>query len=235
MARPTLFTHPKFRRLCHELKLSVPLALGHLELLWRVAYESGDALIGDEIDVELASQWEGNPGAWAATLLRLHLLDQSPEGLSIHDLRDHEPEYVKDRRRKEAERRAAGIKARDETRHQETSVRDASRKFPDESGTVPEVSGTPAPAPAPAPVKGAGGRGEPPPAPSGAPAARGRDESRKTYASHTPSNGNVAANPPRDRKVSKGDAEQIALTMRELAEFDRLHPEIAEAARKERR
>jgi len=137
MARPTLFTHPKFRRLCHDLGLSRPTALGHMELLWRVAYESGEALIGDATDVELAAEWDGEAGVFAATLVRLRFVDERDGGLAIHDLADHEPEYVKDRRKKERQRRAKGVQERELTRHQEGRERETPGIVPGTSREVP--------------------------------------------------------------------------------------------------
>ena len=74
MPRPTLFDHPKFARLCYDLRMPRPHVLGHLEFLWKVAYASGNARIGDAVDVELAAAWEGEPGALAAAQIgRAHV------------------------------------------------------------------------------------------------------------------------------------------------------------------
>ena len=56
MARPTLFTHPKFRRLVYLLGVPVPHALGYLELIWHTGYESGNAVLGglQKGDLQLA-------------------------------------------------------------------------------------------------------------------------------------------------------------------------------------
>lgn len=106
MARPTLYTHPKFRRLCYELRMPEPHVLGHLEFMWRVAYESGQATMGDAVDVELAAQWHGEPGVFAAALVKVRLLDEADDGtLVVHDLDHHAPEYVSGRMASEAERR----------------------------------------------------------------------------------------------------------------------------------
>ena len=67
MARPGLLQHRKFRRLARAVG-STALALGSLELVWSSAYESGDDYLGDEIDVESAAQWQGEPGALATAL-----------------------------------------------------------------------------------------------------------------------------------------------------------------------
>jgi hypothetical protein len=113
MARDTLFTSPKFRRLVRELGISRPLALGHLELLWRTAYAAGDSRIGDAADVEDAAEWQGEAGVLAAALHRVGFLDDHGPGAvpeyHVHDLHDHAPKYVKERMAREAERRARGV------------------------------------------------------------------------------------------------------------------------------
>jgi hypothetical protein len=65
MPRPTLFDHPKFHRLVYILKIPEPQVLGLLEYMWRVGYASGNPVIGDAIDVEIAAKWRGEPGLFA--------------------------------------------------------------------------------------------------------------------------------------------------------------------------
>ncbi len=109
MARPTLRLHPKFRRLMYLLSLPEPYALGLLECLWEVAYASGDERIGDEVDVELASCWPGDKGAFCKAMIDCKFLDKLPDGsFAVHDLWDHAPDYVKARARRESARQAAG-------------------------------------------------------------------------------------------------------------------------------
>lgn len=98
MARPGLTTHPKFRRLMHELSLSKAHAWGHLECLWQPAYESGNAVIGDAVDVEIAADWQGESGKLAAALLKCRFIEETGDGrLQIHDLHANAPEYVRQR------------------------------------------------------------------------------------------------------------------------------------------
>src|SRR5689334_11616671 len=105
MARPGLQKHPKFRRLVHTLQLPVPYVVGLLECLWDVAYECGDPILGDVIDVELAAQWPGDPGTFCEALLmcggegRAGFIDHREDGMyAVHDLFHHAPEYVIRRR-----------------------------------------------------------------------------------------------------------------------------------------
>lgn len=109
MARPTIFTHPKFLLLRHLLGLSVPAALGYLECLWHVGYQSGNPFLGNAGCVELAACWEGDDGALAAALLESGFIDEGASGAySIHDLNDHAPDYVRKRKLREDERKGKG-------------------------------------------------------------------------------------------------------------------------------
>src|SRR5262249_2146171 len=108
--RPTLLSHPKFRRLAHVLQEPAPHVVGYLELMWHVGYESGDDYLGDEVDVELAAQYPpGNQGKLAKALLHCGFIDEvEGGGYAIHDLYDHAPDYVQKRLRREMERREKG-------------------------------------------------------------------------------------------------------------------------------
>src|SRR5262245_35761523 len=108
MARQTIFAHPKLHRLAHLLGLPRPYALGLLEYIWNVAYQSGNHVLGDALAVELAAEWVGEPGKLAATLVEVRLLDQLEGGrLAIHDFWVHAPNYVGDRAVREQQRQQA--------------------------------------------------------------------------------------------------------------------------------
>lgn len=136
MARPTLATHPKFFRLA-ALVGGRLIARGALELIWDSAYASGDAVIGDAATVEAVIDWRGKPGELAAALVTSGFLDALDGGaLAVHDLEDHEPDYVRKRRLREEERRG--------------------RRRPDRSvtGQCPPLSAVvrpPSPSPSPSP------------------------------------------------------------------------------------
>jgi hypothetical protein len=99
MARTELRDHPKFRRLAHTLKLPTPYVLGLLECLWQTGYQSGSDFIGDSTDVELCSEWPGEPGVLTSALLACGWIDEADGKYCIHDLYDHAPEYAKKRMR----------------------------------------------------------------------------------------------------------------------------------------
>jgi hypothetical protein len=168
MARDTLRNHPKFKRLVHTLNLPATQVYGILEFIWSVAYESGDEIIGEAIDIKLAADWTGEAETLCDALLncggkgQAGFIEVGTDGrYQIHDLYDHAPEYVKKRMDRESARRNAGKTIRD--------VRaDAARKRWNANGSQlhtnsmqtaitciqKDANGTPpAPAPAPAPIK----------------------------------------------------------------------------------
>jgi hypothetical protein len=106
MARPGLQVHPKFRRLVHTLGEPVPHVLGYLECMWLVGYESGNPVLGDHLDVELAAQYPGKPGTLHQALLDCRFIDVRPDGrFQIHDLHENAPSYVEGRAKREEERK----------------------------------------------------------------------------------------------------------------------------------
>lgn len=129
MARPTLFTHRKFARLAVRLGCKFR-ALGVLEMMWHVAYQTGDPRVGTAPELEMAIGWMGKHGDCADALIDSGFVDVFDEELFIHDLADHCPDYVLDRFRKELERRGESI-TRNEVRERIRSL------YPDRSGTGP--------------------------------------------------------------------------------------------------
>lgn len=106
MARPGLFEHPKFLRLVHILKEPVPHVLGYLECLWLTGYQSGNPVVGDETDVELAARYPGPTGTFFQALLQCRFIELAANNrYQIHDLMENAPGYVTARRHKESERK----------------------------------------------------------------------------------------------------------------------------------
>ena len=135
MARPTLTTHRKFRRLARLLG-GPAIARGTLELVWDVCYQSGDAKLGDALDVEEAACWQGERGVCVRALVDCGFLDASPDGetFEVHDLFDHAPQYVRRRYEREQARKRPSV---------------ASQRLASDA----PVSSTPARAHAPAPAR----------------------------------------------------------------------------------
>jgi hypothetical protein len=112
VARPTLATHRKFRRLARALGSHL-VARGALEILWDFCYEAGTDYVGTAEDVEALIGWTGDAGQLTAALVNAG----SPEGRGfieavtgeaatyrVHDLWHHAPDYVAKRRKRELDR-----------------------------------------------------------------------------------------------------------------------------------
>ena len=160
MGRPGLTQHRKFRRLERSLG-SAMLARGALELLWETSYENGDEYLGDSADVEAAAQWTGEAGKLTTALLEagggdgkgfIEEVHDRPGRYLVHDLWHHAPEYVRKRRKREAERRAKTDPVMDGGRCSDSdqSVTGKQHASPDRPTGV---GFPPAPAPAAAPGK----------------------------------------------------------------------------------
>lgn len=93
-----LLDHRKFLRLQRLLAEPIPHVLGYLMLMWKRGYQTGTPILGDELDVEAAAGFMGEPSKFANAALAAGFLDREPSGeLSIHDLYDHAPEYARKR------------------------------------------------------------------------------------------------------------------------------------------
>ncbi len=171
MARPGLTKHRKFLRVARALD-SEAMALGCLEFLWEVAYQNGDDYLGDQLDVELAAHWKGEPGQLCRALLEaggegnrgfIEELPDRPGHYRVHDLFDHAPDYVSRRLAREMGRRAKGVtlsEVRAEAGRKGAEVTNSKRQQTDGKQTATgqqvaasnrQLAATPAPAPAPAP------------------------------------------------------------------------------------
>lgn len=151
MARPTLTRHRKFKHLSRLLG-SKPLALGSLELLWEVAYENGDDLLGKAEDVEYQAGWQGAPGALVSALMESEFLDQDGNLYRVHDLWDHAPDYVRKRLKREQQRRETGAKLRTLSGQRPDTDRSVSTPPAPAPGIKVKVKNTVAPAGATVPV-----------------------------------------------------------------------------------
>jgi hypothetical protein len=84
--------HPKVLRLARRLRISNSQALGHVISLWcwtlRMAPD-GDLSSFCGEDLEVAAQWEGEPGAFVNAALEMRLVDRGEFGLVVHDWEDY--------------------------------------------------------------------------------------------------------------------------------------------------
>lgn len=93
-----LVDHRKFLRLKRLLGEPTPHVIGYLALMWRRAYQTGNPLLGDELDVEAAAEYLGEPRRFATAALQSGFLDRTSDGqFTIHDLWDHAPAWAKKR------------------------------------------------------------------------------------------------------------------------------------------
>jgi hypothetical protein len=99
----------KFKKLVQILGLPRPYVRGLLELMWDVANECGNPVLGDPLSVEAAAEWPGEAKQLFRALSKARLIEQDEHGLwQIHDYWDHAPVYVQRRAEREAERSRRG-------------------------------------------------------------------------------------------------------------------------------
>ncbi|MDE2020235.1 MAG: hypothetical protein KGJ13_07870 [Patescibacteria group bacterium] len=75
----------------------MPHCVGYLECLWIAAYQKGSPVIGEELIVELACRYPGEPGKLCKFLHQSGFLDLIDGKYWVHDLWDHAPRYVRQR------------------------------------------------------------------------------------------------------------------------------------------
>lgn len=104
MAHSSLLTHRKLKRLTAHLSITRVQAIGHLELLWHCVAgnpqtdETGVLTGWQDIDVESACEWSGEPGMMAAALVSAGFVDRTIDGaLAIHDWGQWMPAWIKSR------------------------------------------------------------------------------------------------------------------------------------------
>ena len=98
MKRQT-YTHPKLYDLADRLAVTIPTAIGHLELLLDFAADHApDGIIGKWTPAAIAraAQWTGQPAAFVEALEAAGWLDRTADGrLAVHDITDHAPNWWK--------------------------------------------------------------------------------------------------------------------------------------------
>jgi hypothetical protein len=104
MAKTSVLNTAKFKRLRHELNISTPHALGCLEMMWMSAHSTEKTSFESVEELEAVVEWDGDPGALGAALLKFRWVDEVDGRLIIHDYIDHAPKYVRDRMLKREQR-----------------------------------------------------------------------------------------------------------------------------------
>lgn len=141
-----IWRHPKTKKLARLLGVSVPTAVGHLHGIWYWALDfaqDGDLRQYDPEEIADAALWEGDPRQFVEALVTAGYLDQTDDGLSLHDWYDYagrlmeqrEARREQDRARKQRQRERQKAEARDG----HTEVTEASRVTGDEVTPLPHI------------------------------------------------------------------------------------------------
>lgn len=137
--------HPKTKRLARTLGVSLPTAIGHLQLLWWWALDfapDGSLSAFDDGDIADAMLWDGDPAVLVAALLGTGWMD---DDRGIHDWYDYAGKLV-ERRRTEAERLRNYRKANKHVQHssdQRTPYKRSTLVVTVPDSTVPDSTYTP--------------------------------------------------------------------------------------------
>lgn len=108
--------HPKTKKLARLLGVNLPTAVGHLHYFWWWALDfAQDGLLTkyDADDIADAMQWDGDPNTLLDAMISAGYIDDTDEGLAIHDWAEYAGKLLerraKDRARKRAAAEAAGV------------------------------------------------------------------------------------------------------------------------------
>ena len=108
--------HPKTKKLARLLGVSLPAAVGHLHYLWWWALDfaqDGNLSKYDAYDIKDATLWDGDENVMMDALMETGFIDETDEGLFIHDWAEYAGKLLerreKDRARKRSAAEAAGV------------------------------------------------------------------------------------------------------------------------------
>ena len=108
--------HPKTKKLARLLGVSLPAAVGHLHYLWWWALDfaqDGNLSKYDAYDIKDATLWDGDESTMLEALMETGFIDETDEGLFLHDWAEYAGKLLerreKDRARKRSAAEAAGI------------------------------------------------------------------------------------------------------------------------------
>lgn len=100
--------HPKTRKFCRRLGLSVPAAVGHLHMFWWWAMdfaEDGDISKFEAEDIADAMEYDGDSEALLTAMIDAGFIDETQSGRAIHDWYDYAGKLI-ERRKNDALRKA---------------------------------------------------------------------------------------------------------------------------------
>ncbi len=136
----TLRDHRKICDAAEDLKLDPAHMTGLMVLFWLWAIDNAPngSLAGVSAGtIARGAQYSGDPAAFVEALKRHKLLDDGPDGLSIHDWEKHAGDLI-DRREKDARRKAAERAAKKAAASETSAGRPAD--VPEKSGARVEQS-----------------------------------------------------------------------------------------------
>jgi len=106
----TLPAHPKTKKLIRRVGMGGAWQLVCFFLWARQNRSDGDLSGMSDEDIELAVDWDGEPGAFVAALIDVKFLDGAEGARSIHDWADHNPWSTGAEERSDKSRKAAFVK-----------------------------------------------------------------------------------------------------------------------------
>ncbi|MCL6443364.1 MAG: hypothetical protein K6T83_07900 [Alicyclobacillus sp.] len=109
----SLLSHPKTKRLCRLLGISLPAAIGYLHMLWWWAMEyTPDGLLSryEPADIADAVSWDDAPERFLTALVESGFLDHTDDGYVLHDWYDYAGRLVEQRQRNAERMRRARAK-----------------------------------------------------------------------------------------------------------------------------
>ena len=160
----TLATHPKTKKLMRQLG---DRAFYNLIRFWTfVAQNSPDGCLDgyDIDDIEIAADWQGEPGVFFQALVDRRFIDETDAGYQVHDWEEHNgyAAHAKERSKKATKAAAArwgkpekkneteGLMLND-AKSNAPSIKEHSGQHASSNAPSPAPTPTPAPTPAPAP------------------------------------------------------------------------------------
>ena len=142
-----LWRHPKTKKLARLLGVSVPTVVGHLHGIWYWALDfaqDGDLHQYDPEEIADAALWEGDPGQFIEALVAAGYLDQTDDGLSLHDWYDYAGRLIEQREARREQDRARKQRQRERKKasaHEgHGEVTEESRETPDDVTPLPYLT-----------------------------------------------------------------------------------------------
>lgn len=152
--------HPKTKKLLRRLGPAGPWSLICL-FLWAAANRSDGDLSGlSDEDIEIASEWTGEPGQFVAALADVRFVDGEPGAYEVHDWAEHNPwaagaQMRASKARWNAAKRHHGQRAADQLVPEYAAMRNATSTASSTSAAMLEhgLSNAPLPSPTPYPLE----------------------------------------------------------------------------------